>query len=115
MEIIMTFIRNPKKIQSLPNAELLLEQEFDELVKELSLLGFTYSFEASEYIIKNNLGNKYKNISGILQMKKCGDEWSFDGGFPPYIYARLCQKLNLKNKGSQARPGQFTPYKNVKY
>ncbi len=47
-------------------------------------------------------------------MNKCGDEWSFDGGFPRDFYARLCQKLKLKNNGSQARPGEFTPYKNVK-
>lgn len=114
MEIIMTFIRKSKIIHSEPNNKSLDEQEFHELVTELSGLGFTQSSEVSEYIIKNNLGTKYKNISGILQMKKCDDQWLFDGGFPPDIYARLCQKLKLKNKGSQARPGKFTPYKNVK-
>lgn len=110
----MVFIRKPQKIHSVPNTESLDEQEFNELVIELSELGFTHSSEVSEYIVRNNLGTKYKHISGILQMKKRGDEWSFDGGFPPDIYARLCQKLKLKNKGSQARPGEFTPYKNVK-
>ncbi|CAI0839033.1 Uncharacterised protein [Serratia proteamaculans] len=110
----MTFIHKPKTIHSVPNTESVEEQEFNKLVAELSGLGFTHSSEVSEYIIKNNLGTKYKNISGILQMKKRGDKWSFGGGFPPYIYARLCQKLRLKNKGSQARPGEFTPYKNVK-
>ncbi|MEQ9918662.1 hypothetical protein ABRQ01_18525 [Pectobacterium aroidearum] len=110
----MAFIRKPQTILSVPNTESLNEKEFNELVTELSELGFTHSSEVSEYIVKNNLGAKYKNISGVLQMKKRGDEWSFDGGFPPDIYARLCQKLKLKNKGSQARPGEFTPYKNVK-
>lgn len=110
----MAFIRKPQTILSEPNSGSLNEQEFNELVIELSALGFTHSSEVSEYIVKNNLGTKYKNISGVLLMKKCGDEWSFDGGFPPDIYARLCQKLKLKNKGSQARPGGFTPYKNVK-
>ncbi|WP_174871188.1 hypothetical protein [Pectobacterium polaris] len=110
----MGFIRKPQTIHSVPNTKSLEEQEFNELVTELSRLGFTHSSDVSEYIIKNNLGTKYKNISGILQMKKRGDEWSFDGGFPPDIYARLCQKLRLKNRGSQARPGEFTPYKNVK-
>lgn len=110
----MAFIRNPQTIISVKNIESVNEKEFNELVTELSVQGFTHSSEVSEYIVKKNLGAKYKNISGVLQMKKRGDEWSFEGGFPPDIYARLCQKLKLKNKGSQARPGEFTPYKNVK-
>lgn len=110
----MAFIRRPQTILSVSKTESLNEQEFNELVTELSALGFTHSSDVSEYIVKNNLGAKYKNISGVLQMKKGGDEWSFDGGFPPDIYARLCQKLKLKNKGSQARSGEFTPYKNIK-
>lgn len=114
MEIIMAFIRKPQSILSAQNNESLNEQEFNELVEELSVQGFTHSSEVSEYIVKNNLGTKYKNISGVLQMKNRGDEWSFEGGFPPDIYARLCRNLKLKNKGSQARPGKFTPYKNVK-
>lgn len=114
MEVIMAFIRNTQTVLSVKNIESVNEKEFNELVTELSVQGFTHSSEVSEYIVKNNLGAKYKNISGVLQMKKRGDEWSFEGGFPPNIYARLCQKLKLKNKGSQARPGEFTPYKNVK-
>ncbi|EGT3582273.1 TPA: hypothetical protein PCF53_005314 [Klebsiella quasipneumoniae] len=110
----MAFIRNSQTVLSVQNIELVNEQEFNELVTELSVQGFTHSSEVSEYIVKNKLGAKYKNISGVLQMKKRGDEWLFEGGFPPDIYARLCQKLKLKNKGSQARPGEFTPYKNVK-
>ena len=110
----MAFIRNSQTVLSVKNIESVNEQEFNELVAELSVQGFTHSSEVSEYIVKNKLGAKYKNISGVLQMKKRGDEWLFEGGFPPDIYARLCQKLKLKNKGSQARPGEFTPYKNVK-
>ncbi|HFK5793534.1 TPA: hypothetical protein ACG0DR_001904 [Enterobacter asburiae] len=114
MEIIMVFTYKPQSINSVPNTESLEEREFNELVTELSRLGFTHSTEVSEYIVKNKLGTKYKNISGVLKMKRRGDEWSFDGGFPRDIYARLCQKLKLKNNGSQARPGEFTPYKNLK-
>ncbi|WP_074181308.1 hypothetical protein [Serratia marcescens] len=110
----MAFIRNSQTVLSVQNIKSVNEQEFNELVTELSVQGFTHSSEVSEYIVKNKLGAKYKNISGVLQMKKRGDEWLFEGGFPPDIYARLCQKLKLKNKGSQARPGEFTPYKNVK-
>jgi len=114
MEIIMALTRNPQSIHSIPSTESIEEKEFNELVTELSELGFIHSSEVSEYIVKNKLGTKYKNISGILKMQKSGDEWSFDGGFPRDIYARLCRKLKLKNKGSQARPGEFTPYKKVK-
>ncbi|HII1980841.1 TPA: hypothetical protein ACYZXV_000404 [Escherichia coli] len=110
----MAFIRKSQRIHSVPNTESLDDQEFNKLAIELSEQGFTHSSEVSEYIVKNNLGTKYKNISGILQMTRRGNEWSFDGGFPPDIYARLCQRLKLKNKGSHARPGKFTPYKNVK-
>lgn len=81
----MAFLRKSKTILSGSNTESLGEKEFNELVKELSELGFTHSSEVSEYIVKNNLGTKYKNISGILKMKKRGDEWLFDGGFPPDI------------------------------
>lgn len=110
----MSFTRNPQSIYSVQGTESLEEKEFNDLVTELSGMGFTHSSEVSEYIVKNKLGTKYKNISGILKMKKSLDEWSFDGGFPREIYARLCQELKLKNNGSLARPVGFTPYKNIK-
>lgn len=111
----MTFIHKPQTIHSVKNTESLDVQEFNELITELSKLGFTHSSEVSEYIVKNNLGNKYKNISGIIQMTKHSDKWLFDGGFPPDVYGRLCRKVKLNNNnGSQSRPGKFTPYKSIK-
>lgn len=47
-------------------------------------------------------------------MERRGDEWLFDRGLPRDIYACLCRKLKLKNNDSLARPGEFTPYKNLK-
>lgn len=89
------------------------EEEFSLLVKEISRLGFTYSKQVSEYIVRHKLGHKYKNISGVLQMQIDGTAWSFNGGFPPQIYARLCCELGLENQGSKAKPGEFRSYKEL--
>lgn len=89
------------------------EREFFQLVAEISQLRFATSSQVSAYIRNNNLGLKYKHISGILQMEKDGREWKFDGGFPPWIYARLCNELGLSNQGSRAKPTAFTPYKDI--
>ena len=95
--------------------EKIREKEFNQLVKEISVLGFTHSAQVSNYIVKNRLGHKYKHISGILKMENTGNGniWKFDGGFPSDIYARLCNELKLGNQGSQAVPVSFTPYKNI--
>lgn len=89
------------------------EEEFRQLVREMSAIGFTHSSQVSKYIVRNSLGYKYKNISGILQMELDGRVWDFNGGFPPKIYARLCNALGLGDEGSPARPGKFTPYKDI--
>ena len=89
------------------------EAEFSELVKEISSLRFTHSRQVSDHIVRHKLGNKYKNISGVLQMQMRGTEWVFNGGFPPNIYARLCDELGLENQGSDAKPGIFRSYKDI--
>lgn len=89
------------------------ETEFRQLVAEFSGLGFTQSKQVSAYIVRQKLGNKYQHISGVLQMKMEEDVWSFNGGFPPRIYARLCYELGLGNQGSRARPLSFTAYKDI--
>ncbi|MFN5965119.1 MAG: cold shock domain-containing protein, partial [Pseudanabaena sp.] len=77
------------------------EEEFRQLVEEISALRFTQSKQVSAYIVRNRLGHKYKHISGILQMELGGEVWNFNGGFPPNIYARLCDALGLGNQGSR--------------
>ncbi|MFN5471046.1 MAG: cold shock domain-containing protein [Pseudanabaena sp.] len=89
------------------------EEEFRQLVEEISALRFTQSKQVSAYIVRNRLGHKYKQISGILQMELGGEVWNFNGGFPPNIYARLCDALGLGNQGSRAVPLAFTPYKDI--
>ena len=93
--------------------ELLEEVEFQNLVSEMKLLGITHSSQVSNYIVTNRLGYKYKNISGILQMELDGTTWNFKGGFPPKIYARLCDELGLSNNGTRARAVAFESFDNI--
>lgn len=95
--------------------ETLKEDEFQQLINEIKPLGFSTSSQVSNYIVINKLGVKYQNISGILEMTKDGTSWNFRGGFPPKIYARLCNELGLGNNGSCAQAGKFTSFKDVNY
>lgn len=88
-------------------------EEFELLVDEMESQDFTMSGQVSNYIISNRLGDKYKHISGILEMENNGSSWKFNGGFPPKIYAMLCERLNLGNKGTEARVVGFTPFKDL--
>lgn len=93
--------------------EQLEEDEFQNLVAEMMKFGFTHSSQVSNYIVSNRLGYKYKNISGILQMELDGTTWNFKGGFPPKIYARLCDELGLSNNGTRARAVAFESFGNI--
>ena len=77
--------------------------EFEALVAEIASNRFTESSQVSNYIVRNQLGYKYKKISGYLTMELNGRQWDFKGGFPPKIYARLCAALGLGNQGSRAK------------
>jgi len=90
------------------------KEEFELLVAEMESKGFTMSGQVSNYIIKNRLGDKYKNISGVLEMENSTSTWKFNGGFPPRIYAKLCERLNLGNKGTRSRVTGFTSFKDLK-
>jgi hypothetical protein len=93
--------------------EAMEDEEFRQLVAEMSAFGFTHSNQVSAYIVSHKLGHKYKHISGVLRMQLDGHVWDFDGGFPRNIYARLCEELGLRNQGSGAVPVAFTPYKDI--
>lgn len=89
------------------------EDEFNQLVAETRSRNFSRSKQLSYYIVNNKLGYKYQNISGILEMENDERTWNFDGGFPPRIYARLCEELGLGNEGTRAKPKKYTPYKDL--
>jgi hypothetical protein len=93
--------------------ENIRDQEFELLVDEINSKGFSRSAEVSNYIIRNKLGNKYQNISGVLIMSNSKDTWKFNGGFPPDIYAKLCERLNLSNNGSDSKVVGFTSFKDL--
>lgn len=93
--------------------EELKEIEFQQLVDEMRNQNFAYSSQVSNYIRQNCLGNKYKHISGHLEMTNNGNSWIFTGGFPRDIYARLCSELQLENNGSSARAGKFTSFNDL--
>ncbi|WP_291362675.1 cold-shock protein [Acetobacter sp. UBA5411] len=101
------------KTFSVTAQKALEEREFRQLVAELRPLGLRTSKEASYYITKYNLGKKYKNISGVVRMEGNRNQWNFNGGFPPHIYAKLCKELNLTNQNTDARAIGFTPFKNL--
>ncbi len=105
--------RNQAIAERRASQERVEEEEFRQLVAEILALRFTQSKQVSAYIVRNRLGHKYKHISGILQMELGGNVWNFNGGFPPNIYARLCDALGLGNQGSRAVPLAFTPYKDI--
>ena len=84
------------------------EEEFVAMVAEFRPLAFRSSAEVSQYIRKNNLGNKYKKLSGELELSNDVDAWIFSGAINPRYYARLCSELGLDNKSTKAIPGRFT-------
>lgn len=79
----------------------------------MTKFAFTHSSQVSHYIVSNRLGYKYKNISGVLQMEFDGTTWDFKGGFPPKIYAKLCDELGLSNSGTRARAVAFESFDNI--
>jgi cold shock CspA family protein len=87
--------------------------EFELLVAEMKSMGFTKSAEVSNYIIEKRLGDKYQNISGILEMMNEHSSWKFNGGFPPKIYRKLCENLNLGNNETDSRVVGFTSFKSL--
>ena len=89
------------------------EKEFEQLVAEMKPLGLIKSKDVSWHIMSSRLGYKYKNISGIVKMEQDGTSWNFKGGFPPVIYARLCEELGLSNQGTRARVVGFKPFKDL--
>lgn len=100
-----------EKLEAQRKAE---DAEFDALVAEFRPLGFYNSSQVSNYIVQNSLGYKYKKISGYLTMESGEEKWEFKGGFPPNIYARLCDALNLGNYNSGAKPTKFESFEERK-
>jgi len=106
-----------KKISDSNDAEskhlVLLENEYIQIIEEMKPLELTHSSELSNYIVENKLGEKYRNISGIVKMDQDGKTWDFEGGFPKDIYKRICEDLGLVNKHSRAKAVGFKSYNDL--
>lgn len=92
---------------------MITENEFRLLVEEMRPLDLIRSKDLSRYIVNNRLGYKYKHISGVVKMERDGNTWDFDGGFPPKIYAQLCEELGLHSQNTRAHVVGFDSYKNI--
>jgi len=113
------------KIERLAQKKLLIEtqrlqseiesNEFEQLITEMTPLAFTHSSQVSSYIMRNKLGLKYKNISGVVTMEKDGNTWNFNGGFPPKMYAQICTALDLDNNGSRAKVVDFNSFNKLEF
>ena len=101
-----------ERVEAVRRAQL-EDAEFKALVEEVSAKGFTESRQVSNYIMANKLGRKYRNISGVLELERDGDAWRYHGGFPPHIYARLCEALELGQKPSDARVAGFKSFSDL--
>ena len=86
----------------------------ESLILEVRNKGFKFSKELSNYIINNQLQEKYPNISGIVKMKKDSKEWDFYGGFSKKIYRILCDNLDLSDQETKAKAISFKPFKGMK-
>ncbi len=87
--------------------------EFKNLVAEVKAMRFIRTAQVSDYIVKNKLGQKYQHISGVVTMQAEGRDWRFVGGFPPRIYAKLCEALGLSSNGSRAKVIDFRSFKQL--
>jgi hypothetical protein len=105
--------RKQRQLEAKRAQEEIEENEFQGLVAEMKKMAFSHSSQVSNYIVTRRLGLKYRNISGVLQMELNGTVWDFKGGFPPKIYARLCDALDLSNGGTRARPVSFESFDSI--
>lgn len=88
-------------------------EEFHKLITDMRPLKFKTSKQLSKYIVINQLGYKYPNISGIVRMEEADTQWNFHGGFPVDMYKKICEILDLHNQGTSARAVGFTPFKDA--
>ncbi|RME49982.1 MAG: hypothetical protein D6790_21795 [Caldilineae bacterium] len=88
-------------------------EELHDLLAFMAPKRFETSKQLSNFIVTHQLGHRYPNISGIVRMELDGEEWDFKGGFPPKIYAIICDELGLSNQGTRARPIGFIPFRDL--
>ncbi|MCI7361314.1 MAG: hypothetical protein MSH36_08215, partial [Prevotella sp.] len=58
------------------------------------------------------LGYKYPDLSGYLELTNGDDTWEFEGAIHPKYYAEVCYRLGLDNENSGSVPQSFESFRN---
>lgn len=80
------------------------EREYHALLDEIIENDISSASELARYIRDNDLGYKYRKISGTVTMGNGNHSWDFENGIKPEYYARLCSDLGFgrRRKGCWA-------------
>ena len=89
-----------------------IEKQIEELVAFFEPMHFTKSSQLSNYIAENQLGYKYPDLSGYLELTNGDDTWEFEGAIHPKYYAEVCYRLGLDNENSDSIPQSFESFRN---
>lgn len=86
-----------------------IEKQLEELVTFFEPMEFRKSSDLSKYIVEHQLGYKFPDLSGYLELSDGFDTWEFEGAIHPEYYAEVCYRLRLDND-SNAIPGGFESF-----
>ena len=88
-----------------------VEKRIEGLVAFFEPMRFTKSSQLSNYSAENQLGYKYPDLSGYLELTNGDDTWEFEGAIHPKYYAEVCYRLGLDNENSDSIPQSFESYR----
>ena len=88
-----------------------IEKQIEELVAFFKPMRFSKSSQLSNYIVKHQLGYKYPDLCGYLELSNGYDTWEFEGAIAPNYYAEICYRLELDNENSDSIPQSFESYR----
>ena len=88
-----------------------IEKQIEELVAFFKPMRFSKSSQLSNYIVKHQLGYKYPDLCGYLELSNDYDTWEFEGAIAPNYYAEICYRLELDNENSDSIPQSFESYR----
>lgn len=89
-----------------------IEKQLEELVTFFEPKKFRKSSDLSKYIVEHQLGYKYPDLSGYLELTNGDDTWEFEGAIHPKYYAEVCYRLELENENSYSIPLDFESFRN---
>lgn len=92
------------------------EREAIEFVKEIRTSGKNIytNRDLNQYILSHGNLQRYPHIIGNLEMSNSKKSWTYKGGISPRWYKFACIQLGIGENGSDAIPGEFTPYSELR-